>query len=142
MSNPAVSFSDPIVEAVVPRLRLDGALTTLLGGARVYDYVPANTPMPYVKVSVNTELAWNFIGKQRGSEIVLQTQVASSYRGGKQTGDIVSRLRAVLDGWRTTLTGARWPSELGFSQVLPAFDEEVDGVRVTYRTVLWTMRVV
>ncbi len=143
MSKPAQSFMDPLVAAVVPRLTSDATLTSLLGsGARVYNRVPTNAPTPYIRVSVNTERGWNWIGGQRGSAVVLQTQIASRYAGELQTSQVVSRLRALLDGWRTTLTGARHPSELTYDQALPAFDEDVDGVVVTYRTVLWTMAVV
>jgi hypothetical protein len=143
VSKPAQSFMDPLVAAVVPRLTGDITLSTLLGsGARVYNRVPKNAPTPYIRVSVNTERAWNWIGGQRGSSVVLQTQIASRYAGEMETSQVVSRLRALLDGWRTTLTGATHRSELTFDQALPAFDEDVDGVMVTYRTVLWTMAVV
>lgn len=136
-----VSYLAPLLSAVVPRLTGDATLVGLLGGAHVYDYVPAEIPVPYVRVSA-TEQAWPWLGGLSGSELTLTALVISRYQGAKESALIVSRLRQLLDGWRVTLSGATSETQIGFDQAIDEYEADVDGVTLRHRPVLFSCQVV
>lgn len=137
----SVSFLDPLLAVVVPRLTSDAPLVTLLGGTHVYDYVPDVIPLPYVRVSAD-EQAWRWIGGQSGSALTLTALVMSRYQGGHEMAAITGRLRARLDNWRVTLAGATTETTVGFEAALQAYDADIDGVTVWHRPVLFSCQVV
>lgn len=92
--------------AVHATLTGDADLTTLLGGTKVYDYVPRNASFPYITFGQSTERDWS-TGGDEGHEHVVTLRVWSDARGRKQIQSIVDAVRAVLHDASPALTGHR-----------------------------------
>lgn len=87
------------VNAAVDALAANSTLTTLLGTAKVYTYVPEDTAPPYVYVWGGQELPWaealggaSAVGRQVDVEVV----VVSAYRGTKQMDEVIDQCLEVL----------------------------------------------
>jgi hypothetical protein len=105
---PAASWS--LQQSVFSALTADAALTTLLGGTRIYDDVPQGTQLPYLTLGQTTERDWSTggdPGTDDGCEHVLTLHVWSDAKGKKQTHDIIGAIRSALHDQPLTLTGHR-----------------------------------
>jgi hypothetical protein len=104
------SASLALQQSIFAALTADAALTTLLGGTRIYDDVPQGTQLPYLTLGQSTERDWSTGGDpdtETGSEHILTLHVWSDARGKKQAHDIIGAVRAVLHDQPLTLTGHR-----------------------------------
>lgn len=90
--------------AVMTRLSGDAALSTLLGGAKVYDNVPTGTTYPYVVIGDDTQAPNDTMGTT-GRDLTLTIHGWSRYVGRKQVKEIMDRVDQLLDRWTPTLTG-------------------------------------
>lgn len=99
---PVVSPMAPVQAAVLQRLKGDATLSGLITG--VYDYLPEETPFPYVMVGEATEVPGNAHDRY-GRETVVTLHVWSQYRGYAQALKIGARVTALLDHQPLTITG-------------------------------------
>jgi hypothetical protein len=82
--------------AIHTALAADTPLTTLLGGARVYDELPVNPAFPYVTLG-ETRIADFSTGSERGEEHQLTLHAWSRQGGHKEAHLIAGALLAALD---------------------------------------------
>ena len=100
MPTAAVALRAAIHDALVA----DTALTTLLGGARVYDEVPGGTAFPYVTLGECRIADWS-TGSEAGEELNLTLHAWSRQGGHKQAHEIAGALLAALDDAPLTVSG-------------------------------------
>ncbi len=79
-------------------------LTTLLGGARIYDDVPQAAPYPHVGLGQTASSDWG-TGTEDGEEHILTLHVWSQGGGRGEAQRIIAALRDVLHTASLTLTG-------------------------------------
>jgi hypothetical protein len=102
MSGPAHALQ----EAVFAVLSMDAELTTLLGGARVYDGAPRNAEAPYVHLGEMNARDWS-TATEAGTEISFTVVAWSRQPGRAEALAIAERVRALLDDVALTLAGFR-----------------------------------
>ena len=82
-------------KSIAQALKSDVALSALLGGSRVYDFVPQRAAYPFVSLGNMVSRDWS-TGSERGDEHVLSLHVWSKAKGKKQCLEILSAVRRVL----------------------------------------------
>lgn len=87
-------------------LTSDAAVTSLLGGAYVYDHVPRGADFPYVTFGRSTMSDWS-TASDTGAEHVITLHVWSEAGGRKQTLDIMEAMRSALAEADIALSGHR-----------------------------------
>ena len=105
---PSATWS--LQQSIFSALTADAALTSLLGGTRIYDDVPQGTALPYLTLGQTTERDWSTgsdPGTDNGSEHILTLHVWSNAKGKKQAHDIIGAIRSALHDQPLTLTGHR-----------------------------------
>jgi len=100
------SASFALQQAVYAKLTATAALTTLLGGQRVYDEVPVRAEFPYVSFGPGFERDWA-TGSEAGSEHTMTLHVYSRAHGRKEVDDVLALLREALHDLPLTLSGHR-----------------------------------
>ncbi len=100
------SASWALQQAIFAALTADAELTTLLGGARVYDDVPERAEFPYVTFALSNERDWS-TGSDDGSEHTLTLHVWSRAAGRREAHEVLGALRRVLNDAALALTGYR-----------------------------------
>jgi hypothetical protein len=93
-------------QAVFAALTGDSFLVSLLGGARVYDDVPARGTFPYVTFATGSERDWSD-GTEAGIEHGLTLHVWSRAAGRQESWRILWRLREVLHDAGLAVSGHR-----------------------------------
>ena len=102
-------MTDPgwaLQKAAYARLTTDAGVLTELGGAKVYDHVPRETPKPYVTFGRNVVRDWS-TGESLGHEHELVLHVWAGAKGRKTTTAILAALRAALHDQALSLDGHR-----------------------------------
>ena len=84
----------------------DGAVTALLGGARVYDDVPRGAELPYITFGQSTARDWS-TGTDEGSEHILTLHVWSRGAGEREAHQIMSAVRDRLHDAELAVDGQR-----------------------------------
>ncbi len=102
MTNPGWALQKAAYEALIA----DSALTTLLGGDRLYDHVPQSSAFPYVAIDQMRINDWS-TGTERGSEHVLMLHIWSRYDGKREAYEIADAVREALDDAELTLDDNR-----------------------------------
>lgn len=92
--------------AVYAALIGDTELTTLLGGAHVYDHVPRGTSFPYVTIGPSNERDWS-TGLEEGHEHLLTLHVWSQAAGRREAQQLIGAIRARLHDQSLALAGYR-----------------------------------
>lgn len=92
MSAPGLELQKAIRDALIA----DAAFVSLLGGAKIYDHAPAQTPYPYVTFGRTAGYDWS-TGTERGLEQLLTLHVWSKGKGKAEAETIVARLRSLLE---------------------------------------------
>jgi len=100
MTNASVALRAAIHSALME----DGALTALLGGARVYDEVPAGTALPYVTLG-EARITDYSTGDGVGEEHQLTLHAWSKQGGHREAHVIAGALLQALDDAPLTLSG-------------------------------------
>jgi hypothetical protein len=90
--------------AIHAALAADGALTTLLGGARVYDEVPRDAAFPYVTLGEARIADWS-TGTEPGLEHQLTLHAWSRQGGHREAHEIAGALLQALDDAPLVLDG-------------------------------------
>ena len=93
-------------KAIYNRLIGDAGVLAALGGARVYDDVPARKEFPYVTFGSAIERDWS-TGTEAGKEHVLTLNVWSRAHGRKESDDVLEAARVALHDVVLTLDGHR-----------------------------------
>jgi poly(3-hydroxybutyrate) depolymerase len=81
-------------------------LTATLGGPRIYDDPPQNTPYPYVTFASTSVADWS-TGTEPGDDVTLTLHVWSRDHGRRSTLDALAHIRAALHHQPLTLAGHR-----------------------------------
>ncbi len=89
------SASWSLQKSVVQALKSDVALSGLLGGSYVYDFVPQRAAYPFVSLGNVVSRDWS-TSSERGDEHALTLHIWSKARGKKQCHLLVSAVRRVL----------------------------------------------
>jgi hypothetical protein len=71
-------------------------------GSRIYDDVPSNEPMPYIKISDITEVPANTLNS-RIKDITLTLNVWSDYGGNREVFDIMAIITSLFEYHHQTL---------------------------------------
>jgi hypothetical protein len=77
-------------------------LTTLLGGARIYNDAPQAAPFPFITLGQTVNLEWS-TGTEDGAEHSLTLHVWSRAGGAKEVHEIIQVIRLVLHNQPLTL---------------------------------------
>lgn len=93
-------------KAVHAVLAADAALTAALGGARVFDHVPADTAFPYVLFGPSAMRDWSSDG-EAGAELTLTLHVWSKARGKAEALALMELIRKALDDAPPVLQAGR-----------------------------------
>lgn len=101
-----MSAAEALQEAVFLALSTDGALSTLLGGPKVFDGAPRNAEAPYVHLGEMEARDWS-TATEAGTEIRFAVVAWSRLPGRSEGLSIAARVVALLhdaaldlDGWR------------------------------------------
>jgi hypothetical protein len=123
-----------VANAAYDALVADTTLTTALGGAKVYAYVPEDTTSPYVQVLGGREAPWaTEAGADDSSRTVdVDVDIWSTYRGTKEPDDLGARVHTVL------MLDASWASVTGYAGVL--FQESPRPITEFIEGRVWTRR--
>ena len=89
-------------KAVRAALIADASLSSMLGGARVYDEAPRGTEPPYVTFGDARSRDWS-TASDRGAEHILVIDVWSVQRGQREALAISARVQDLLDDASLTL---------------------------------------
>ena len=130
-----ISPMAPVQAAVLQLLTADATLDALITG--VYDYLPEETPFPYVMVGEATESPVNAHDRY-GRHTVVTLHVWSQYRGYAQALRIGGRVTALLDHQPLTVAGLdHVVTRYEFSQTLtdPEAPGNIRHVVLRYRVV-------
>ena len=92
--------------AIYTKLSTDNNLTTTLG-ASVFDDIPEETPYPYVQLGEDTAIDYS-TKDQTGSEVTVNIDVWSRYRGSLQAKNIMDRVHTLLHDSSLSVTGSNF----------------------------------
>ena len=102
MSGPA----EALQQAVFSTLSGDAALTTLLGGAKIYDGAPRNAEAPYVHLGEVTVRDWS-TASEAGTEVAFAVVAWSRVPGRSEALAIADRVAVLLHDVDLTVSGHR-----------------------------------
>ena len=102
MSAPAAELQ----KAIFTRLGEDPALVGLLGGAKVFDHIPANAPFPYITFGRTSVYDWS-TDTESGTEQLFTLHVWSKAKGKAETLAIMELARRALHDKDLALEGHR-----------------------------------
>jgi hypothetical protein len=123
--------SAELTAAAIAALKANGALTTALGGQKVYSNVPEGTSAPYILMGGTEETPWAEIfdntGDDGARECTLWFEAVSTFQGLDEVESLTALAVAVLT------TPASWSSVPRFSvaeffQAQQPLTVELDGV--------------
>lgn len=100
------STSFELQKALVAKLSSDAGVTTLLGGARIYNDVPRGAALPYVTIGESIVRDWS-TGSEGGHEHLLSIIVWSRAKGEREVHRILSAIEAALHDAALPLNRAR-----------------------------------
>ena len=92
--------------AIYTKLSTDNNLTSTLG-ASVFDDIPEETPYPYVQLGEDTAIDYS-TKDQTGSEVTVNIDVWSRYRGSLQAKNIMDRVHTLLHDSSLSVTGSNF----------------------------------
>ena len=92
--------------AIYTKLSTDNNLTSTLG-ASVFDDIPEETPYPYVQLGEDTAIDYS-TKDQTGSEVTVNVDIWSRYRGSLQAKNIMDRVHTLLHDSSLSVTGSNF----------------------------------
>ncbi|MEM7619809.1 MAG: DUF3168 domain-containing protein [Pseudomonadota bacterium] len=125
-----IASSWALQSAIYTALVGSSALTTLLGGAHVYDDVPQDISPPYMTIGQNILRDWS-TGTEVGEEHEITLNIWSKSSGRKQVQDIAETVRTLLHDKSLMLTDHNL---VNLRQTFLDFRREPDGEH--YRAVM------
>jgi hypothetical protein len=90
-----MSAAIALQKAIFAALSGDAALAASVGGARIYDHVPANAAFPYITFGRLSRSDWS-TASEDGAEHMFTLHVWSKARGKSQAAAIMERVRVLL----------------------------------------------
>ncbi|RFC68758.1 MULTISPECIES: DUF3168 domain-containing protein [Mesorhizobium] len=93
-------------KAVFALLQGDATLTTMLGGAKVFDHTKSDVAFPYVTFGRTSFYDWS-TGTEIGTEHLFTLHVWSKAKGKQETLDIMQRLETLLHDKPLAMSGFR-----------------------------------
>ncbi|MDE2383071.1 MAG: DUF3168 domain-containing protein [Alphaproteobacteria bacterium] len=93
-----------VQQAMKAALAASPALTSLLGGAHVYDEVPRGATAPHVLFTAIETRDWS-VADQKAHESFVTLEVASKSRSRAQVQAIIQAIETALDGAAPALSG-------------------------------------
>jgi len=94
----------PLQQAVYAVLATNPPLTTLLGGARIFDDVPQAAPYPHVSLGQTSSSDWG-TGTEDGEEHILTLHVWSQAGGRGEAQRVIGAIRDALHTASLPVTG-------------------------------------
>lgn len=120
-------------QAMCAALAADGPLTTLLGGAFVYDELPRGEPAPHVVFSTIETRDWSTM-EAKAHEHFVTVDIATNARSRALAQALCDRVEAVLDNAPLTLAGHRLVNlRLVFWSVARMKSEQTFGASLRFR---------
>ena len=92
--------------AIYSKLSNDSNLTSVLG-ASVFDDIPENTPYPYVQLGEDDASDYS-TKDQNGSEVAVNIDIWSRYRGSLEAKNIMDRIHTLLHDSSLSVTGSNF----------------------------------
>jgi len=133
------SASWQLQQGVYGALSANAALTTLLGGSRVYDDVPHAAPYPFVTMGQTSSSDYG-TSTEDGEEHIVTLHVWSAFGGRGEAQQIMGAIRDALHNATLALTGH---TLVNFRQQFADVRREGDGITihglVRYRAVTQPM---
>ncbi len=93
-------------QAIFSKLTADAATLAAIGGARIYDDVPARTEFPFVTFGQSTERDWS-TGSEQGFEHTITLHAWSRGQGRKEAQAVIAAARDALHDSDLPLAGHR-----------------------------------
>jgi len=100
MIQPGLAVQQAMGDVLVAR----ASLTTLLGGAFIFDELPRGVAAPYVHFNQIEKRDWS-TADQKAHESFVTLEIASNARSRVQAQSIIQEIEAALDGVGLTLEG-------------------------------------
>lgn len=91
MPSPAIELQKAIHSA----LASDLGLTTLLGGAKIYDATPPNVAFPYISFGRTSMFDWS-TGTEIGTEQLFTIHIWSKQRGKSEALEIMDQVQSIV----------------------------------------------
>jgi len=82
-------------EAVYSALASDPALTSLLGGTKIYDFTPQRTKPPYITIGMSQERDWS-TSTEEGREHIVTLHSWSDNRGRAKADLILETIKEIM----------------------------------------------
>jgi hypothetical protein len=127
-----ISFA--LQQAIFAALSASSDLQVLIGN-RLFDFVPPDSPFPYVVFGDGSESDWS-TATEDGTEHAVQIDVWSREPGHKEAKEIADVIRATLNNAALTVTGA---TLIDIRHLTTDFSRESDGqtfqARLRFRAV-------
>ena len=118
----------PVSAAVYGVLSGDATLSALVGG-RIYDDVRQAATYPYLWYEVRERDVRGF-GDGALPEVEVRLHAFSSYRGAKETQDILNRCLTLLKDQPLTVSGFTQAGRVVYDETVTLPDEDINGVKV------------
>ena len=93
-----------VQQAMLATLAARTTLTTLLGGAHIYDELPRGATVPNVAFTIIETRDWS-VADQKAHETFVALDVNSKSRSRAQVQNIIQEIETALDGAALTLVG-------------------------------------
>lgn len=119
MTAPAVDLQKALFEALVG----DAALSSVLGGEKIFDHAPADVRFPYVTFGRTSLYDWS-TSTESGTEQLFTLHVWSKAKGRKEVLDIMQIVRLRLDDAALGL-GAHHLVNLRFELGEARYDDDI-----------------
>ena len=100
--SPAQSIQQAMRAALIAR----APLTTLLGGAHIYDEAPRGANPPYVVFNAIETRDWS-VADQKAHELIVTLEIVTNSRARPLAQNIANEIETALDGAVLTLTDHR-----------------------------------
>lgn len=113
-----------IQDAVYDRLSQDTGITSKVKG--VFDYVKQNQKMPFVVLGEIASTKYK-TKIQKGEEITQTIYVVSSYRGKKETEEIINAIETALETDITIASYKTYMSNIDFIEVFRDGEDTIQG---------------
>lgn len=91
-------------QSIYQTLSSDTALSALLGGAKIYDYVPQRTRPPYITIGMSMEQDWS-TSTENGREHIITLHSWTENRGQKQARQIITEIQKIMTQASLSMTG-------------------------------------
>lgn len=82
-------------QSIYQNLTEDTSLLSLLGAAKVYDFVPQRTRPPYITIGMSLEQDWS-TSTESGREHIVTLHSWTENRGQKQARQIMAQIQTVM----------------------------------------------